>query len=647
MLESPPPVLDDRHVLSRPQATLLALLMVGGVLALVVRFPHQPALPALLGLMLLLSRPQTLSESVRWGVAAVGLAAAAVGAAAVLGGASWVAGGPAVVAVAVCAVLAARLTTAQALARSHAVYGATLNQFIDEVPQLLWSVPHGGHVDFLNRRFADVTGKHQPRSDAIKSWQACNHPDDLPRFMTAWRASQETGAPFSFQFRLRHADGQYRWMLSMARAVRSPSGALLRWYGGTVDIHDLTLVQAELETLKTEMDEASQRFGALWNEPRLAFAEQDISEALPLLDRLRAEGVTDLPSHLAAHPELRDACVKAVRVVGVNQALATLMGYASVPELLAKPASAANSDGASVILTQLNAVFQGRDSHVEDMVLTGKGGMRVPVSFHFTRASPHRLISSLVDISEREQVRELRVAVQDELARANRVATMGAFSASLAHELNQPITAIKMEADAAQRWLRRDTPNIEAALKSAERVVSNANRADAVLRQSRERVIRLPRAPERLDVCALALETRALLADDLRIRGASLQVTCAEPALHVVADRVEVQQVMINLVINAADAMRDQPAEARQIFLHADRSGPQGVRVAVSDVGPGLPAEHVARLFDAFFTTKSGGMGMGLHICRTLIEGMGGSISAGNRPQGGATFTFTLPQAQD
>jgi len=646
MLESTPAVPDDRHGLNRALRVPLGLLAVGTVLALCVARPQERALPSLFGAALLFAAPRTVREALSWGAACVALVCAvtlgAVGDAGISDPLSSLA---AVIVVAAAASLAVRAASAREQAVRHAEYSAEMGRFIDEVPQLLWSVPAGGHLDFLNRRFADVTGKNLPRDEAVKSWQGCNHPDDLPRFMTAWRRSQETGEPFSFQFRLRHADGSYRWMLSMARAVRSPTGEVVRWYGGTVDIHDLKLVQAELESLKSEVDEAGRRFGALWNEPRLAFAEQDIGEAKAILDQLRAQGVTDLPSYLAAHPDVRAACVAGVKVVGVNEALAKLMGYESVAELVAQPASGNAEDGADVIVGQLTAVFQGRDIHQGETVLTGKNGVRVPVAFQVTMASPTRAISSLLDISEPEQVRKLRAAAQEELARANRVATMGAYSASLAHELNQPIAAIKMEADAAQRWLKREAPNIEAALKSAERVVGNAHRADAIIRQSRDRVIKVPRAPGRLDVCGLALETKSLVTDDLRARGATLHVSCAESALHVLADRVEVQQVMINLVINAADAMKGQAAEEQMIHLHAERTAEQSIRVAVSDRGPGIASAHLAQLFEPFFTTKSGGMGMGLHICRTLIEGMGGSISAENRPGKGATFAFTLPQA--
>jgi PAS domain S-box-containing protein len=534
-----------------------------------------------------------------------------------------------------------------------------LKNFADSVPQLLWRSRPDGFVDYFNRRYTDLTGHDLDEAMREQNWLEYFHPDDAQSFMDAWDHARATSDRIQHYFRMLHADRSYRWMYLVGRAVRSPeTGEVVRWYGGTTDVHEQVLAQNQVnrlnETLEqrvaertAELAESGKRFNVLWNETRLAFAEHDISKAKVMLDQLHKNEVTDFRGYVATHPRVLAACMDGVELMSVNGALAKLMGYKDPAELLSKPAKEYVERRSDLLIGLLTALFRGKDTYQGEAVLIRKDGMRVPVAFHVSMASETRAISSLLDISERERLQELRHAAQDELARANRAATMGAFSASLTHELSQPIAAIGMDAKSAKRWLEREPANVKEALETIERVASNTERVASIIRWSRQQLVRNRRSPASLNVRALVHETKSLLERELRSRRTTLVISCGDDVPEGKADRTELQQVLINLILNAVDAMKDIPESCRIITIAVSRNGDNMVLVTVSDRGRGIPEADLSKLFDPFFTTKPSGMGMGLQICRNIVEAVGGAISAGNAPQGGAIFSLTIPLAEE
>ena len=286
-------------------------------------------------------------------------------------------------------------------------------------------------------------------------------------------------------------------------------------------------------------------------------------------------------------------------------------------------------------------IYAGRQTLSGHTVLIGKDDRRIPVYFSVSTLGDGLHLSSLVDLTERERIEELRRGAQAELARANRAATLGAYSASIAHELNQPVASLLMDARTGLRTLQGETPNPALAVRVLERVNQAAQRIAAIIDRARDTIVAGDRPCEPVDVCALAGELRELLERPLRAAGATLDTACVQGTPRVLADRVNLQQVLVNLVTNAADALRDVEG-ARQILVSV-QPVEQGIEVRVEDSGPGIAEAHLDKLFQPFFTTKAGGIGMGLQICRSIIEGMGGRLEAGNRPEGGACFRFTLP----
>lgn len=531
-----------------------------------------------------------------------------------------------------------------------------LINFTNSVPQILFRANREAQVDFYNQRFTEVTGRDLHAVMAKQDWIEDFHPDDRPDYMANLERSFAAGEELNATFRLRHADGSYRWMSLLGRPVPIAEGSDdIRYYGGVTDIHEQVTAHQKVrelnETLERRVTERTAelmrtetRYAGLFHVSNMTFAETDFSAAYKFLDELKSNGVVDLREFLASHPRERERTLSLVHTTRVNEALARLMGYASATELIAHWPTRNTEDGEEMLLRQLEMYYYKTDHMDGRTALLGKSGQRIPVYFNVSRLAEGVYLSSFVDLSEQERIEGLRRATQAELARANRVATVGALSASIAHELNQPITALLVEAQAGLRYIGRGDPDLDVLGRLLQRIDKTAQRAAGIVQRTRANIVAGRRAVKAIDICRLAEETHDLLEHDLKRSGVGLSIRCPQDtALMVDGDPVELQQVFVNLVSNAADAMRDQPGPRHISIAIGCRD--EAVRVSVSDTGPGIPEEHIERLFEPFFTTKPTGIGMGLQICRTAIEGMGGQLVVANLPEGGASFAFDLPIA--
>ena len=254
-------------------------------------------------------------------------------------------------------------------------------------------------------------------------------------------------------------------------------------------------------------------------------------------------------------------------------------------------------------------------------------------------------IEDLKRIEEELRQRELYLReAQAELAHANRVTTAGQLAASIAHEVAQPVAGSVANANAALRWLRADPPNLEKTHQALGRIVRDGQRASDILGRIRALVRKAPSRRDRVEVNDMITEVLALSRAELRRNHIVARTQLASGMAPVDGDRVQLQQVLLNLILNANEAMREPGSEPKELLITSTEDASNGVRIAVTDTGPGLPAESLPRAFDAFFTTRSDGMGMGLSICRSIVEAHGGTISiAANEPRG-AVFQFTLPR---
>src|SRR3989441_5869052 len=243
---------------------------------------------------------------------------------------------------------------------------------------------------------------------------------------------------------------------------------------------------------------------------------------------------------------------------------------------------------------------------------------------------------------ERKHAEEARREAQAELARVSRVTTMGELTASLAHEVNQPIAAAVTNANTCLRWLTRDQPDLEEAREAASRIVRDATRAADIISRIRLLFKKVSPQPELVDVNEVIREMTILLRNEASRYSISVRTELETDFPLVMGDRVQLQQVMMNLMINGIDAMKDVDG-MRELAIESQRAENEQLLVSVSDTGAGLPPKQADQIFNAFFTTKPHGTGMGLRISRSIIESHGGRLWAADNTPRGASFCFTLP----
>jgi C4-dicarboxylate-specific signal transduction histidine kinase len=242
------------------------------------------------------------------------------------------------------------------------------------------------------------------------------------------------------------------------------------------------------------------------------------------------------------------------------------------------------------------------------------------------------------------------MALQDtraELAHVNRIATLGELTAAIAHEINQPITGAVTNAEAALTWLATRPPDLKEVHQALDAVVEDGKRAGEIIARIRGLLAKVPSQGERLNINAIILEVVGLMRSEIQKHRVILETRLSNDLPAILGDRIQLQQVMLNLMLNAVEAMSGDNKGLRELVISSEKQDPSGVLVTLRDSGPGLDPTSVDRLFQAFYTTKSGGIGVGLSICRSIIEAHDGRIWASAAPSGGASFHFSLPGRDD
>jgi PAS domain S-box-containing protein len=250
------------------------------------------------------------------------------------------------------------------------------------------------------------------------------------------------------------------------------------------------------------------------------------------------------------------------------------------------------------------------------------------------------------DITKRLHAESEARQRREELAHVTRVATLGELTAALAHEINQPLTAILSNAEAAQRFLSRAEPDIGEVRQILEDIVLDDRRAGDVVQKVRSLVRKEKPYDELLDINEAIQDVVALIRGDALLQGLSITMELNPKLKLIHGDRIQLQQVILNLILNSAAAMRDAPRAQRKIIVRTTMPDNLTVEVSVTDSGTGIDENNVERLFEAFYTTKAEGLGMGLSISQTIVKAHGGNLKASNNPEGGATFAFTLAVQQ-
>jgi len=286
-----------------------------------------------------------------------------------------------------------------------------------------------------------------------------------------------------------------------------------------------------------------------------------------------------------------------------------------------------------------SAIFESRHRR--------KDGSTFPVEVSIKQVQLDRMywVSVARDITERKRNEQALLESGIALARMNRIAAMGELTASIAHDINQPLAAVATDASAVLHWLAAQPPNLDEARESATRTVREANRAGGVIERIRALLQKAPPQLRPLDGNDVIREVLLLVNSELLRGGVTLKTELVADLPAVLGDRVQVQQVMLNLILNAIDAMSMVMDRPRELFVKSAKCA-DGVVIQVQDSGKGLDPEQTDRVFEPFFTTKPQGIGMGLSISRSIIEAHGGRLWAGSGSPHGTVFQFILPEAE-
>jgi PAS domain S-box-containing protein len=412
---------------------------------------------------------------------------------------------------------------------------------------------------------------------------------------------------------------------------------------GVIDISERKQVYAALQ-------QSESRYRNLFQAMAVAFLQIDSMGLNARFSELRAQGVTDLSSYIDEHPEFIRQAMDLSIIVDVNQRAVRLYGARDRSEMLGPVTRFWNPDNSDAFRRSIEAGFRREPGYQAETKSRAVDGREIDVLFFVTAPPEMRdrgvVLVGNIDISEQVAARREVERMRADLAHASRVSVLGELTASIAHEIIQPLAAIAAHGEAGLRWLSRPEPDIEEVRALTTRVVADARRAAEVIARTRAMAGRRVPEPEYMMINSVLEEAIAFLRHELQTQRIELVLDLCSPSPHIRADRVQLQQVIVNLTVNAIQAMALANSAKRQLIIRSAEGDGGTVVVAVKDSGPGIAPNHLEHLFDSFFTTKPGGMGMGLPICRSIIEGHGGTIRVtSSASTGGAQFSFTLPDA--
>jgi PAS domain S-box-containing protein len=482
-----------------------------------------------------------------------------------------------------------------------------LRRVIDTIPAHAWSALPDGSVDFINQRFLEFTGRS--REDLRGwGWGSVVHPDDLTRYVDQWRAAVTVGEPVESQARVRRADGDYRWLLIRNVPLRDGLGDIVNWYGTAIDIEERHRAEEALRRSEAYLHEAQRvSHTGSWRHDRVS-------------------GV------VTTSPEM-------LRIWGINsdeEALVTGFFFERMhPE-----------DRPVVEQEYVAAQLKKAEFQVEfRIVLPGGAVKNIHTVGHPILNESGDIVEfsgTAMDVTERKRAEEALRDAHAHLAHVSRVTTLGEMAASIAHELDQPLSGVIINANACLRFLNNATPDLDEVRDGLQAIGRDGRRASDVIARIRFLARRTATEKEPLDINDVIREVVALAEGEAHRTRARLRTELAGDLPRVLGDPVQLQQVVLNLLMNGLDAMHAVVGRPHELVIRTQREASDGVRVAVQDSGCGIDPQLAHRIFDAFYTTKRSGMGMGLSISRSIVEQHGGRLWAVPNDGPGTTFHFTV-----
>jgi PAS domain S-box-containing protein len=482
-------------------------------------------------------------------------------------------------------------------------------QIVDNIPGLVASTDAMGEVVFLNRQTLEYFGK---TNDELKDWSLIGvvHPDDLPSVIEGRKKSIELGHIYEIEHRCRRADGAFRWFQVRGLPVRDEKGQITAWYLLLIDIDDRKKAEAQVEQSYLRLAEA-----------------QRLSKTGSFITDLVAD------QHNWSEETYRIFDFDPVTKVSV-QMIRDLIHPEDLPSfdaMIGRALTGVDVDFVFRIVTSSGAV-----KHIRGMARVIEQIAGRPL-----------FIGALQDVTEGKVAEEALNRARSELAHVARITTLNALTASIAHEINQPLASLITNASICLRRLNADPPNVDGARETAMRTIRDGNRTSDVIARLRALYSKKEFTPEPLDLNEATREVIALSMSDLQRNRVILKSELADSLPLVTGDRVQLQQVILNLVRNGSEAMSSVDDRPRELFIRTEREGADGVRLSVKDVGVGLAPEAADKLFQAFYTTKKDGMGIGLHVSQSIIEAHHGRLWAIANDGPGATFSFAIPRRRE
>jgi two-component system, LuxR family, sensor kinase FixL len=477
----------------------------------------------------------------------------------------------------------------------------------DAAPVLIWMAGVDKLCTFFNKPWLQFTGRSIDQ-ELGNGWAEGVHHDDLQECLAVYSQAFDARQPFVMQYRLRRNDGEYRWISDQGVPRQDLQGRFAGYIGSCVDVTELVNKDQALRESEERMRVAAQAVNlGIW-EWDLSKDEIWATNARRALLGLPASGKIALEDFVCRlHPDDRDR----------------------------------------VRHTIDDAIHSGRDFDSEYRLILPDGIVRwmsMRGSVHFDDAGkPTRLLGISIDITERKQAELDAQRGRAELSHLSRVALIGEMSASIAHELNQPLAGILSNAAAGQRFIDKGDVNLREISEMLGDIIADGRRANDVVRGIRGMVKKKQVERRSVDLNEVVMEALRMVSPDAVLRSCQLETSLDANLPVIEGDPVQLQQVLLNLVINAFDAMRDTAPSKRKVLIATQSNGDGTVRASVRDHGVGIAEDMRDRLFDPFFSTKTEGLGMGLAIVRSIIEAHGGTITAENVDHCGARFEFVLP----
>ena len=520
----------------------------------------------------------------------------------------------------------------------------------DDIPGLATLMTSAGEVEIANRQVLEYFGATLKE---LKGWAIADtvHLDDLPDILAAWRGAVETGHPYDAEARLRRADGVYCWFHTHGFPLRDTDGRIVLWYLLQTDVDDRKRSEALLAGEKQLLEMVAG-----------GHSMSEILEAICRLVESTAGGcycsvlLSDPSGTRVEHgaaPSFPASFINSIigRPLKIDEGPCGLAVRLNEQVIVADLTTETRwPDLRRLILAHgLRSCWSTPISSAAGKIL-GTFGVyyrepKTPTSLHQSLLEQFKHIARIA--IERRLSEEALSKVRSELAHVARAQSLGVLTASIAHEVNQPLSGIITNANTCLRMLAANPPNVDGARETARRTIRDGNRAADVVTRLRALFSRKDATTEPVDLNEAAREVIALSWSELQRSRVILRPELADILPPVTGDRVQLQQVILNLLLNATEAMSSVNDRPRQLVIRTERDEGDRVRLTVQDAGVGLDPQGADKLFEAFYSTKSGGMGIGLSVSRSIIESHHGRLWAAPNDGPGATFAFSIPRAPD